>query len=153
MSDVILLENDLIGSHSYKSRCDSLKPSSPSDAQYEELQAAMGDWARLAPTQRPSVVSLPKPPMGTIVVSSQDVLLTCDYYVGTWCMEWKGDPFDDPSLEGWLLQPYSRETRYMDSFKEANRMLDFLLSADPVTPATYKAYFIGRDYEELDEEA
>jgi len=84
------------------------RPRCPSDAQYKELQAAVD---LLGADAKP----------GEIAVSSQDVLLTCAYYVGRWCVECMGD---DPAFEGWLFQPYSRDTEYMGSFEEAKRMLD-----------------------------
>lgn len=78
------------------------RPRRPSDAQLKELQALMD--------------AISTPTTGQLVVSGQDVLLTCAYYVGSWCSEWMGD--------GWLPQPYSRDTEYMGSFEEAKRMLD-----------------------------
>ena len=56
---------------------------------------------------------------GYLIVSSPDVLKTCAYYVGTWCVEWMGDD--------WCWQPYSRDTDYERTFEEAKNQLESFL--------------------------
>jgi len=59
---------------------------------------------------------------GYLIISSQDVLKTCAYYVGTWCVEWIGD--ETLGDDGWCWQPYSRDSEYERTFEEAKRLLE-----------------------------
>lgn len=59
------------------------------------------------------------PVEGQIVRSEPIICKTCAYYVGYWCMEWMGSE--------WLPQPYSRESDYFETEKEAKQWLEGLL--------------------------
>lgn len=60
----------------------------------------------------------PNPKEGDMLVSDNGVMETCAPYVGQICAEFcTGD---------WLIQPYSRNSEYLSSIKEAFDYLDYI---------------------------